>query len=302
MADLTKAFAQFFISEHATFSEFQKSLKESESKNAWVDAVVLFRSGMKKLSENDLTGYEDIKKANDSLRTVVLGSKEDVQQKAAQLTESITKFDNTKIEEQIESLKYQLGSLYDVLKENGMPVMENEEEFFDDDIDDEDEEQVSTATAVVDPAAVPVSEKPVPIVVEVTAVPMTQPTNPIPTSTEPTPVPPSSTPSVIPTEQPVAPTATKPTPTAVDSKSQPALPAKESAFEHGVSEARKRWKMGENAKNLARQIAEKELCEKSYSYVNRWMEGFNYGYSFEEQVKRDLEPNLFENEENKETK
>lgn len=303
MADLTSKFAKFFISEHTKFSDFENSLKESAVKNNWVEAVVLFRQGMKKLGENDLSGYEDIKKANESLKAVVSGGKEDITQKATQLTESISNFDTVKmdINEQVERLKYQLGSLYDVLKENGMPTMDDEDEFFDDDMDDEDDADegtpVATATAVIDPAAVPVSEKPVPIVVEVTAVPMTQPNNTaVPPSSEPTPVPPSSSPAVMP-DSPSAGAVSAPT----DSKTQPAMPAteaavRESAFEHGVLEARKRWKMGENAKNVARQIAEKELCEKSYSYVNRWMEGFNYGYGFEEQVKRDTDPTLFETE------
>ncbi len=260
MSDLTAKLKSFFHSEHNSFKSFEKSLNESVLQSEWIDAVTLFRAGMKKLKANDLTGMEDIKKANESLKVVVNGHKKDeVVKQAEQLNEAIQTVDEKNLSGEVEVLSYELGTLYDKLKEAGMPAMLNEAEMC--------EGEGCVAEEVAE-CVVPVTEE--------------NPISPTPVVSNPVPqvAPENSTPNSSPNALP--------TPAAMTTEQ------KISAYEDGFNEARKRWKMGEMPKLMSKNIVEKELSERSYSYVNRWMEGFNSGFQFQEEVARDTDPKMFE--------
>lgn len=289
--DLTTKFADFFRSPHKTLKEYDQALNESALISTWSEAVTLWRAGIKKVKENDLSGLEDLKKANEALKTVVAKtSKEEIEKQAQQLNESVLTFDTKNLEEEAAALEYQLGALYDKLKEAGMPEIEldaeeGDEEFADDELLGEkipDADPVAAlAEPVAEPAAQPVAPAPV-------AAPTAVPATPAPVAEVAAPVVPAATPATtaapVPAAQPVAAPV-------VESKPKP-----KSGYEAGFNAGRARWNKGENAKSLARSIAEGELREESYAFVNRYMEGFAAGFAFEEEVKRDLDPALFEEE------
>lgn len=287
--DLTKKFADFFRSPHKTLQEYDKALNESALISTWSEAVTLWRAGLKKVKENDLSGLEDLKKANEALKTVVAKtSKEDIEKQAQQLNESVLTFDTKNLEEEAAALEYQLGALYDKLKEAGMPEVEldaeeGDEEFADDEllgekIPDADPVAALAEPVVAAPAATPAPVTPAPVAPAATPAPVA------PVAEVAAPAAPAVAPTPVPAAQPVAAPV-------VESKPKP-----KSGYEAGFNAGRARWNKGENAKSLARSIAEGELREESYAFVNRYMEGFAAGFAFEEEVKRDLDPALFEEE------
>jgi hypothetical protein len=68
----------------------------------------------------------------------------------------------------------------------------------------------------------------------------------------------------------------------------------ESPYEAGFQHGRKLWEQGRNIKEVMKQLTEAELCEKPYKYVTRYQEGLQAGWAFEEEVRHDTEPNLFQ--------
>lgn len=276
MANLTNKLTQFFNSNHSQWNEF---LTETATQAAWIDALALFRTGMKKLKENDLSGMEDIKNANKNLEIVVNGHKNDkVLTQAQALNESITTFNKEKLEEEVEAIGYQLTEVYKALKEAGMPAMLNEEEMYEEMEDECVKEECipvkEDALASVPPATV--SSTPAPAAQSGSALPAA--------STGTVGAAPVSAPA--PTTGPITSTGSAP--------AVPVTEVKVSAYEEGFNEARKRWNKGGAAKNMAKDIATKELSEKSYAHVNRWMEGFNAGFSYHEEVMKDTDPKMFE--------
>lgn len=69
---------------------------------------------------------------------------------------------------------------------------------------------------------------------------------------------------------------------------------KGSGYEAGFAEGRKLWKKGSNPKKLAQQLAETEYSDKPYGYVTRFQEGVVAGFAFQEEVIRDTNPDLLE--------
>jgi len=235
-------FSKFFKAPQAKYSDYQRVLIESSALETWETAVKLFRDGTSKLRSNDISGYEDIKKANESLKQIAtVHPKQPIEEGIAKLSESVVSYETEKkLEKIVESVK----AFALVLKENAViaevPKLEEEvpgtapcEQKIDEDAVDDDaapttsgstcEAPVKGASAIID--------------------------TPHPGQTGPT-----------------------------------------SSFEKGFAEARKRFKAGENPKNMARQMAESELSKESYSHVTRWMEGFNAGWQMEEEVQKDLNP------------
>jgi hypothetical protein len=100
-------------------------------------------------------------------------------------------------------------------------------------------------------------------------------------------------------DAPVTPeVAAPPTPvsdvTPEPAKEEPVAEAKkESAYEAGFNEGRKYWKKGEGHKNFLKSVVEGTLYEKPYSHVQRYSEGFAAGYAFEEEYRKDTQPEVF---------
>jgi hypothetical protein len=270
MSDLTGKLGAFFQSPCKTFKEFEQTLitESVTSKNtaeAWSNAVQSWRLGMKKLHSNDLTGVEDLKKANEALKAVVSGNKKEEELKT--LNESIESLKSDNLEEELEALEHQVGSLYEKLKEDGF---ESDEELELELGGEEVEEEVpeSDLLEVVDVKPEFKEEEPLEDV------------------------------PVIKKDEPVDADDLDPIDQLKEvTKDVPGPQKPKSGYEDGFLAGRKRWKKGENSKALVKTIAESELREETYSYVNRYMEGFAAGFAFEEQVKRDLEPELFAEEE-----
>jgi hypothetical protein len=273
--DLTHKLKDFFNSDCSSFKEFEQVLKEANTITDWANAVNMFRLGMKKLKDNDLTGLEEIKKSNEMIKAVVETRKKDEVVKEAQsLNEAIEKVDAKKAGEAVEALGLHLSALYEALKVAGLPAMLNESEMYED--CPVCEEEVKDECVGSTPAAVVIAKEDAPM-----AAPTAQSTQP----------PTASTPGA-------APTATvTPTPSPTPAGAAPVAPmptVKESAYEHGFNEARKRYIKGGNSKAMAKDIAEKELSEKPYSYVTRYMEGFASGHAFHEEVMRDTDGEVME--------
>jgi len=242
MSDYTKKFADFFRSDYKTIKDFDNSLNESAVAAAWSEAVTLWRSGIKKMKENDLSGIEDIKKANEALKVVVgKSSSPDVQKQADQLNESVnTMGPNSDVEEEIEMLEYQVGALYDKLETAGSTNLEDPElsNTCDDLLEDDTEDESiidSTVSNVVAPEEVQLPT-------EVTA------------------------------------------------------PVKKSGYQEGFESGKNRFKKGENAKSMVREVVEGELREEAYSFVQRYQEGFTAGFQYAEELARDLTPEMFSEE------
>jgi hypothetical protein len=287
--DLTNKLKDFFNSDYQSFKEFEetkeKVLKETTAREAWVEAVLQFRTGMAKLKDKDLSGLDDIKKANVSLKEVITNyDNKGIAKQVEQLKESIEKVKVETVNEDVELLGYQLGALYDKLKEAGMPAMLNEAEMYE--ADDADIEECTPT--------VPVKEDVVLKVVKEDGGAIVDPANSTPATPN----------AVATTPTPSSAAATTPTPNMNGvAKTDASIGSgdlteevKVSAYEHGFNEARKRWKKDNNPKALAEEIAQKELSEKSYSYVNRWKEGFQTGHKFHEEYSKDVSPAMFEEE------
>jgi hypothetical protein len=259
--DLTSKFADFFRSPHKTLKEFNEALNESASANAWSEAVTLWRTGIKKMKENDLTGIDDIKKANETLKTVVTKKPvEGVDKQLNQLNESVNSFNNENMEEEIEMLEYQVGSLVDSLHANGVELAENDDEF---ELDGCVDPTPTPNTPAVAPAA----------------------------STEPAKAPEAAKPEAAPVAAPVA-TEPKKEPEAapVVETIQP----KKSGYAEGFAAGQLRYKKGEKLKEMVKKIVEGELFEQPYAFVQRYQEGFAAGFAYQEEVQRDMTPHLYE--------
>jgi len=233
-------FSKFFKAPQAKYSDYQRVLVESSALETWETAVKLFRDGTSKLRSNDVSGYEDIKKANESLKQIAtVHPKQPIEDGIAKLSESVVAYET---EKKLEKITESINALALVLKENAViaeiPKLEEEvpgqapcEQTIDEEAIEDDVAPTSGSTSCEAPVkgASAILDTPTP-------------------------------------------------------------PAPSSSFEKGFSEARKRFKAGENPKNMARQMAESELSKESYSHVTRWMEGFNAGWAMEEEVQKDFAP------------
>lgn len=97
--DLTQILPGFFQSGINSITEYKKLLKETAAQEAWVSAVKLYRAGMSKIQNKDLTGMEEIRKANEALKIIVkdYDNNGNLKTPMEQLAESIEKFDDTKV-------------------------------------------------------------------------------------------------------------------------------------------------------------------------------------------------------------
>jgi hypothetical protein len=287
--DLTTKFADFFRSEHKTLKDFDKSLNESASANAWIEAVTLWRTGIKKMKENDLTGLDDLKKANETLKTVVAKNpNEGLDKQFNQLNESVSVFNKTNMEEEIEMLEYQVGSLVDKLQENGVDIE-------DDGVDADDafelngcvmDDETPAKPALEDPAK---SVAPFQEVAKVAPAPVAAPV-----------VAPAPVAAMAPAPAPQVPAGTAaavaidPNLNATPAPVVEAVKPKKSGYAEGFTAGQTRYKKGEKFKDMVKKIVEGELYEQPYAFVQRYQEGFASGFAYAEQVDRDLSPQLYE--------
>lgn len=70
-----------------------------------------------------------------------------------------------------------------------------------------------------------------------------------------------------------------------------------SAYEEGFEYAKKVWQKGIHPKEVFNQLTETDLSSKPYSYVVRYQEGLNAGLKYQEEVVRDTNPQIFEEDE-----
>lgn len=260
MSDLTQKFSLFFESECKTLSELDVLLENTQKQKDWLDAVILYRKGMLAIQKNDIKGLEDIKAANEALKKVVAKTPAEKTEHALKaLNESITAANAEKLVESIANVKLAFSPLYVTMKQLGYNEIVNESAFYEDECGEADQLDENTL------------EGDVPVTPQVSATPAA----PVET-TPPAPV--------------AAATATEP------AKEEPVAEAakKESAYEAGFNEGRKYWKHGEGHKGFLKNVVEGTLYEKPYSYVKRYEEGFAAGYAFEEEFRKDTQPEVFE--------
>jgi hypothetical protein len=263
MADLTKKLALFFESECSSLKELDVLVETTQKQKDWLDAVMLYRKGMIALQKNDIAGLESIKAANDALKAIVAKTPEEKTEISLKaLNESIQKANKDNVLESIANIKLSFTPFYVEMKKGGFKEIMNESKFYEDENSSE-VDQMDEDVLEGDTVSNPAST-----------------TTPTPAATiepPPTPIEPAK-------EEPVAEACT----------------AKESAYEKGFNEARKYWKYGESHKGFLKTVVEGTLFEKPYSWVKRYEEGFAAGYAYEEQYQRDINKELFEDEDTKE--
>lgn len=305
---------KFLRSDKKTLGEFEKFLTESTIKTEWETAVSLYRQGVQKLRKNDVDGMEDIKNANVCLRKIVdSNGKEscEVAKKTDQLNESYTNIDSQNLMDEAEILEYQLHSLYDSMKEAGIPVHMPEEEV---PVVADDKAGMNADVGMSGGSRPAVAAEPVK-----TDTPVAADVKPMdnkvvePKAVEPVVVPAANVDNA--GEKLAAFVKENPTTPVVDVKpetnmatgssvgptvSQTADKAPEaapvmginpsgvSAYEEGHNAGRKAWKMGTKSKELLNHFLENDMRDHAYSYVQRWQEGFHNGYAMEEEIRRDM--------------
>lgn len=122
--DLTSKFQQFFQSTCEKFSDFEALLTETAAQDAWMKAVELYRKGTDKLRNKDVTGSEEIAKANELLKSVIKAyNKDGTRVKLEQLAENAK---NIK-EETIEGFNKLVTETQAELEKAGMKVLLKEE-------------------------------------------------------------------------------------------------------------------------------------------------------------------------------
>lgn len=264
MSDLTQKLSLFFESECKTLSELDVLLENTQKQKDWLDAVILYRKGMLAIQKNDIKGLDDIRAANEALKKVVAKTPVEKTEHALKaLTESISTATVEKLVESVANVKLAFSPLYVVMKQLGYNEIVNEAAFY--------EDETCAETDQLDENTL---EGDVPVTPQVSAMPAV----PVTPEVAPTPV--------------AAAASTTPEP----AKEEPVAEAakKESAYEAGFNEGRKYWKHGEGHKGFLKNVVEGTLYEKPYSFVKRYEEGFAAGYGFEEEFRKDTQPEVFE--------
>lgn len=267
MTEFSKTINSFFRSNAKSFSEYKELLTENQLQADWLNAVALYRKGVLALQKNDLSGIEEIKKANTELKKIVSiknGEKAEIALNA--LTESI----NTDIN--LDLIKYNFGQLYSICKQSGLKQVINENSFYEEDGDGDSGETSGNSGETSGDNVTQNTESPI--------------------VTEETPVDNTMDQSAPIEPEPVSNTETTSTP--VTNTTDPSMPSQmeeKCGFEEGFEEGKK-WVMARESKfgcmtemkNALQEKISSNLHQKPYSFVEQYKEGFKEGCMYQEKV------------------